>query len=264
MAKRLGIKAKVWYACIVLGVVLLFSGFISLYEYSKMNDYVADVISDNINSINAARELLSVSEQYNINLMNDLIINNATDSIGKYPVVENERIISTFENLRKKFVTAEERNAADSVVYAYAAYMQVVADAEMIWQKDYKARQQWFFNRLQPVYMEFRSYMMKLTQLCQDTLVSNSAALQDGFYRSLMPGVVSVIFGFIMVFLMGYYIIAFLVKPVLKITKGINDSRHFGKTYDVKVESDDEIGDLNTTVKDMVDLNQSYKKQLQR
>jgi len=105
MARRFGIKTKVLYGCIVLAAVLFFSGTVSIFEYSKMNSYVSDVISDNINSINTARELLSVSEQYNIELMNNLVIKNSADSIGKFPGLEDERLISIFGNLRKKFAT---------------------------------------------------------------------------------------------------------------------------------------------------------------
>lgn len=264
MARRIGIKAKVWCGCIVMGAVLICSGFISMFEYSKMNDYVSNVISDNISGINAARELLSVAEQYNVTLMNDLVIKNATDSIGKYPVVDNEKLISVFDGLRKRFTTPEERAAADSVLYAYAAYMQVVLETEEIWREDYKVRQQWFFSRLQPVYLEFRAYMLNLTQVCQDVLVKNSATLQEGFYRSLMPGLISVGFGFVMVLLLNYYLNYLVINPVLRITKGVKAFRQFGRPFNVKVDSDDEISDLCSSVEDIVDLNQSYRKQLKR
>ena len=264
MLRNIGIKRKALYGCVILSIVLLLSGTVSLYEYSKMNSYVSDVISDNINSINTSRELLAVAEQYNIDLMDDLVVANSADSIGKFPGLEDERLIAIFDNLRKKFATPEEQAAADSVVYAYVAYMQVVSEAETIWQKHYDVRRQWYFNRLMPIYLEFRGYMMSLTQICQDKLVANSATLQDGFYRSLMPGVVSVIFGVILALLLDYYLNFFIINPLLKIIKGIKGFRLFGKSYNVKIDSDDEMEQLNTAVKDLIDLNKSYKKQLGR
>jgi len=264
MARRIGIKSKVLYGCIVICAVLFFSGAVSIFEYSKMNSYVSDVITDNISSINTSRELLSVAEEYNRNLMNNLIIKNASDSIGKFPGLEDEHLIKIFDNLKKNFATPEEHAVADSVVYAYVAYMQVVTEAEQIWQKGYNVRQQWFFSRLQPVYLEFRAYMLNLTQVCQDILVKNSATLQYGFYRSLMPGVVSVIFGLVLTLLLNYYLNYFLINPLLKITKGIKGFRKFGKSYDVKIDNDDELSDMNDSVRDIIDLNRSYKKQLLR
>lgn len=158
--KKPGIKRKVLAGCIILAVILFFSSLISIFEFSRMNRYVSGVIADNIRSINAARELLSVSEQYNVSLMNGLVLEGAAEKLEAYPVAPQEELVASFEDLSKRFVTTEERAAADSVLYAYAAYMQVVAEADRMWTQDFDARQHWFFNRLQPVYVKFRGYMM--------------------------------------------------------------------------------------------------------
>lgn len=262
MAVKMGIKRKVLYGCIVLCVILFFSSLVSIFEYVKMNDYVSDVITDNIKSINSARELLSVSEQYNIKLMNGLVVNNATDSIERFPSIDDKEFVTSFSDIGSQFVTPEERAYSDSVRFAFAAYMQVVSETEDIWKEDYVVRQQWFFNRLQPVYLKFRGYMMQLTQICQDTLVNNSQSLQDSFYRSLMPGFISVLFGMIIAMLFNYFLNFSLINPLLKITEGIKSYRKTGKAYEVKVDSDDELEELNDTVKDIIDLNQSYRKRL--
>lgn len=264
MTRRPGIKRKILYGCIVLCIILFFSSIISIFEYVKMNDYVSEVITDNIRSINSARNMLSAAEQYNINLMNGMVLENAADTLERYPVVNDDNFVSSFTDIGQKFLTPQERSYADSVRYAYAAYMQVVAEAEYIWQQDYTQRQQWFFNRLQPVYMKFRGYMSQLTQVCQDALVNNSQSLQDSFYRSLMPGFISVIFGIVLVLLFNYFINYSLINPLLKISRGIKGYRQAGRTYDIDIDSDDELKELNDNVKDIIDLNNSYKKQLSK
>ncbi|MBQ0024394.1 MAG: MCP four helix bundle domain-containing protein [Bacteroidales bacterium] len=260
--KEIGIKRKVLYGCIVLGVVLFFSGMISIFEYSRMNDYVSELIGDNIKSINTARELLSVSEQYNVKLMNDLVLDNASDTIDTNLVFADDEVISSFAKVSRRFITDEERSAADSVIYAYSAYMQVAREADEVWKKGYAQREDWYFNRLQPVYLKFRGYMMNLTSVCQDALINNSQRLQEGFYRSIMPPFISMIIGIVMVILLNYYLNYYVINPILKINKGIKGARTLGSKYSVRIDSDDEIMELNETVRDMVDLNQSYKKKL--
>ena len=261
--KSLGIKRKVLIACIVLAVILFFSSLISIFEFSRMNRYVSGVIADNISSINAARELLSVSEQYNISLMNGLLLEN-DEELEALPVAPQEELVSSFENLSKRFVTPQERAAADSVLYAYAAYMQVVSEAEQMWKQDYVDRQHWFFNRLQPVYLKFRGYMMQLTSICQDALIESSQDVREGTYRSLMPGLVSVLVGLIMMLLLNYYLNYYLINPLLKITGGIKGYRYHGRGYDVKLDNDDELAELNEAVGDIIDQNQSFKRELER
>ncbi len=261
--KSIGIKRKVLLGCIILAAILFFSSLISIFEFSRMNRYVSGVIADNIRSINAARELLSVSEQYNISLMNGLVLENA-EQLEELPSAPQAELVASFEDLSKRFVTPEERAAADSVMYAYAAYMQVVAEAEQVWKHDYSQRQHWFFNRLQPVYLKFRGYMMQLTSICQDALIESSQDVREGTYRSLMPGLVSVLVGLILVLLFDYYLNYYLINPLLKVTAGIKGYRYHGRGYNVKLDNDDELEELNEAVGDIVDQNQSYKRELER
>ena len=254
--KSLGIKRKVLIACIVLAAILFFSSLISIFEFSRMNRYVSAVIADNIRSINTARELLNISEQYNISLMNGLVLENE-EQLEELPVGPQEELVSSFENLSKSFVTPQERAAADSVLYAYAAYMQVVSEAQEMWRQDYAERQHWFFNRLQPVYLKFRGYMMRLTSISQDSLIESSQDVREGTYRSLMPGLVSVLVGLILILLLNYYLNYYLVNPLLKVTNGIKGYRYHGRGYSVKLENDDELAELNEAVGDIIDQNQA-------
>ena len=260
---KLGIKRKVLLGCIVLAAILFFSSLISIFEFSRMNRYVTGVIADNISSINTARELLSVSEQYNVSLMNDLVLE-GDDAHPDISVSQQEELVASFENLSRSFVTPEERAAADSVLYAYSAYMQVVSEAGQMWKQDYDARQHWYFNRLQPVYLKFRGYMMQLTSICQDALIENSQDIQEGTYRSLMPGVVSVLVSLLIVLLFNYYLNYYLINPLLKVTGGIRGYRYHGRSYAVKLDSDDELEELNEAVGDIVEQNQSFKRELER
>ena len=261
--KKPGIRKKVLLGCIVLAIILFFSSLISIFEFSRMNRYVSGVIADNIRSINAARELLSVSEQYNVGLMNGLVLENGTEVPGSFPAAPQEELVSSFENLSKRFVTPEERAAADSVLYAYAAYMQVVSEAKDVWEQDFDQRQHWFFNRLQPVYVKFRGYMMQLTSVCQDALIASSQDVREGTYRSLMPGLVSVILGMVMVLLFNYFLNFYLIDPLLRIAGGIKDWRYHGRNYSVKLDNDDELEELNTAVGDLIEQNQALKKEFE-
>lgn len=262
--KRIGIKTKVLYGCLVIGIVLFFAGTVSIFEYTRTNRYVADVITDNINSINTSRELLYVTEAYNADLMYELVISDSADSVSNFSAFRDDRLITSLETLRDRFTDPREIAAADSVVYAYVAYMQVASEAEEIWNNDYDVRSEWFFNRLQPIHLEFRRYLTQLAQVCQETLTENSSDLQARFYRGLMPGVISGIFGIILVMFLNYYLRYYMINPILRITGAIKKYRQFGKDYEVKVDSEDEISELNDVVRDIVDLNQSYRKQLRK
>lgn len=257
--KGLGIKKKALLGCIVLGLILLFSSVISVYEFNSMNRYVTDVIADNIKGIDTARELLNAAENHNLTLMS--CIDADFESLDNSA---NRDLAAKFTDIRNSFVTNQEKAAADSVMYAYAAYMQVVGEASDVWMLDGYMRRDWFFNRLQPVYIKFRDYIRNLTAVCEDTLITNSQNLQSNYHRSIMPAFISLILSLLLVLLFNYYLNRFFINPLLKVNKGIKTYRQFGKKYDWKIDTGDELAELNENVKDLIDLNQSYKKQLEK
>ncbi len=257
--RYMGIKRKVFLGCVVLALILLISSSISMFEYTRMNDHVTELISDNTNSIEVSRELLAKAEEYNLCIMHLVVGEVSGESIE---VINDEEFISFFSGIRESFVTENDKANADSVIFAFTAYMHVVREASDIWLiSNDDIRKEWYFNRLQPVYVKLKAYIEKLTNDSQDALIHNSQSLQDNFYRSLMPGLISVLLGFIMVLLFNYFLNHYLINPLLKISHGIKGYLSFNKNYDVKIESQDELAELNECVKDIIDINKSTKKQ---
>ncbi|MBP5210884.1 MAG: hypothetical protein J6Z27_03490, partial [Bacteroidales bacterium] len=106
-----------------------------------------------------------------------------------------------------------------------------------------------------------RDYIHRLTTVSQDILVESSYTMQDTFYRSVMPSIASMIVGIIVVFLFNVFINYYFVDPILKITKGINSYRKYGKDYNVIIDNDDELAELNDSVSEIVKDCESYTKQ---
>jgi len=252
-----GIKKRTRLGCIVLACILFFSSIISIFEFSRVNSYVKDLVSDNVQSITASHTLMQEADSYNLRLLYGI----NSDDIGA-SFINDAGILDSFTEVMESLATAEERISADSVRFAYAAYMQVVNEAPRVWLNEPTIRREWYYSRLQPVYVKLNYYIQQLTFASQGSLVSNSQTLQEGYYRGMMPALISVIFGMLIVLLFDYYINYYLINPILKISRSVKNYRKYGKPYDVRLEQDDELSQLNGDVKDVIDLNQSYKKQL--
>jgi hypothetical protein len=256
----MGLRKKISLGFVIIATILLFSGLISIYEFISMRKSVSNLISDNIASINTSTLLLEVSDEYNF----ELLMGMGSDSIAKFPDIENDNRFSNYlEKVKNKFTTANERTMADSILYAYSAYMNIIKQAPNIWHNDYQIRRAWYFNRLYPVYTKLRKYIQNLTHISQKALAENSQTLNDSFYRSIMPGVVAISIGLILVLLFNYYINFFFISPILKIIKGIKNSLDYNKSYNISVENDDELGELNDIIKEIADTNKTLKSKQQ-
>lgn len=258
---QLGIKSKVFLGSTVIGFILLISCIISFVEFERLSKYVASILTDNMACVNTSRNLMNISEEYNTFILERI---GSDDPIGEIPDLgSNEEFVSNFENLKNHFTIEEEKMMADSVLFAFVAYMHVVNEVSDIWINGYSQRREWYFDRLQGVYDKLRDYIQELTLISQNALAENYYSLNDRFYRSITPIIVAALVGIILVILFNYFINIFFIKPVIKINKGLKSYREYNKSYDVRFDyGGDQIQELNENIKEVIEENRSIKRKL--
>lgn len=267
------IKRKVGAGFTVLAFILFFSSIVSLFEYTRMNRVLTQQIEENANSVNIARELIILTEDYNLGVLDAM---SEPDFDGGFVTggpanSSNADFIKgfeqTMEDMRRSFTqttTFKEKNYADSVLLAYTAYMQVLRESRDLdaANADFQTRQDWYFDRLQPFYMKLRNYIRNLTSASQQALLENSQRVDETFYRSITPAIASVVVGLLVVILFNYFINFYLINPLIKINKGIKGYRNFRKDYTVSVDNNgDELDQLNASVRDIIEDHKSVHKQ---
>ena len=254
------IKRKVRAGFTVLAFILFFSSIVSLYEFTRMNRVLSHQIEENVKSVNVARDLIMLTEEYNLEVFNSLSQSTALtpDQFhASYKANFEKEFGETMEDMRQSFTsrtTFSEKNYADSVLLAYTAYMQVLREAQDLKEEEPQARQEWYFNRLQPFYIKLRDYIQGLTNASQQALIGNSQKIDATFYRSITPAIASVVVGLLIVLLFNYFINFYLINPLIKISKGISGYRNYRKSYTVDIANkDDELAQLNQNVNDLIE-----------
>ena len=255
------IKSRVRTGFTVLGFVLFFSSIVSLFEYTRMNRVLTQQIEDNVNSVNIARDLIMLTEDYNLNVLNIISESDPEPGVQAAPSAQNARFSrefsQTMEDMRQSFTAAttfKEKNYADSVLLAYTAYMQVLSEARDLGDTGFESRQEWYFERLQPFYLKLRNYIQGLTNASQQALIKNSQKVDETFYRSITPAIASVVIGLLVVILFNYFLNFYIINPLIRISKGIQGYRSYGKSYAVDVENEgDELDQLNDNVRYLIE-----------
>lgn len=251
------IKKKISLGLILIGTILLLSSAMAIYEFVRMRNTVSNLINDNISAINASRLLLEVTDEYNFKLLETLGDN--TSSVTER-IADDNRFSSYLGEVKLNFTTERERAYADSVMYAYTTYIIIMNDAPYVWQGEYNDRRSWYFKKLYPVYSRLRGYLQELTLTSQQALAENSTSMTDSFYRSIMPGVVSVVAGIVLILLFNYFLNFYFVNPLIKISKGISDYLQRRKSYILKIDGEDEISELNENVRELIEENKRLNK----
>lgn len=255
---KLGVRSKIYTASLVIIMMLFLSGGMAFFELGRMNRYISDFISNSILSVDLTRNLLNTSERYHSDLFRQI---GGDGLLARPETIPAEEFEAGIDRLYRILASDKERQMADSVRYAYSAYMQVSLEIESVWLRPQEERTDWYFNRLQTVYLKLRSYLQRLSDTSQNAITDSYNSLQDTYYRSIMPGVVANAASIVLILLFNYFLMHYMIQPVLRMSRGIRDYRQSGKSYDVRFDyGGDQIQTMNEEIKEIIDENKTIKR----
>ena len=246
---------KVLYSLGSLAAILLLSGVISIIEYRRMSDYVSELIAANIKSINLAQKLSDITEEYNHQMLSVVVQND----ISLMPEFDLDYFMAQSDSLKNSFTSQNALPMVDSVEVSFDAFMKTSLKFDEVFLADNVDTGEWFFGTLQPRYNKFRGEMNILNEAIYNDLLSNSADFDAGFYRSIIPGVVSVGAGLLLIMLLLFFTLVNYVRPIYRMTEGINAYRTSGRTYNFVFDGDDQLAEINSGVTEIIEENVELK-----
>jgi hypothetical protein len=256
--KTPSLSRKVFFSLGSIALILLLSGVISIFEYRRMSSYVSDLIAANINSINLSQKLSDITEEYNHQMLSVVVQND----ISLMPDFNIDYFNAQADSLKNSFTSKTALPMVDSVAMSFNDFMTTSLRFDEVFLADNVDTGEWFFGTLQPSYNRFRKYMGILNETIHEELMKNSAAFDAGFYRSIIPGVVSVGAGLMLVFLLLYFIMSNYVHPIYRISDGIDLYRKSGRRYGYVFDGDDQLANINDGVTELIEENIELKKRV--
>ena len=238
-----------------IAAVLLLSGIISILEYRRMSDYVSDLIASNIKSINLSQRLSDITQEYDQQMLAVVV----TNDISLMPEFDLAHFTDQADSLKASVKSPMGMEMVDTVVVSFDAFMKTSMRFDEVFLADNVNTGEWFFGTLQPRYNKFRSEMNVLNEAIYNDLLSNSADFDAGFYRSIIPGVVSVGAGLILILLLLFFTLVNYVRPIYRMVDGINSYRTLGRRYTYDFDGDDQLAEINTGVTEIIEENLELK-----
>ncbi len=251
-------KKKLFYSLGSLIMILLLSGVISVLEYRRMSDYVSDLIAANIKSINLSQRLSDMVQEYNDQMLAVVVQND----ISLMPDFNIERFNAQADSLRNSFTSEIMLPKVDSVVMSFDDFMKASLKFDEVFIADNINTGEWFFGSLQPGYTKLRQDLTSLNEVIYEELQRNSADFDAGFYRSIIPGVVSVCAGILLIMLLLYFTMVYYVKPIYRMSDGMDGYRLSGRRHVYEFDGDDQLANINAGLTEVIDENIELKKRV--
>ncbi len=90
----------------------------------------------------------------------------------------------------------------------------------------------------------------------------NMDDFDEGLYRCIIPVVVSGCAGLLLIILLLYFIMVYYVKPIYRISDGIDAYRLSGRRYVYEFDGDDQLANVNSGLTELIDENMELKKRV--
>ena len=238
-----------------VAAILLLSSVMSIIEYRRMSDYVSDLIASNIKSINLSQRLSDMTQEYDLQMLAVVLRND----ISLMPEFDLQLFQTQADSLKNSVTSVSSHPIVDTVTTSFDAFMKTSLRFDEVFLADTVNTSEWFFGTLQPTYNEFRKDIDVLNSAIHEELKSNSADFDAGFYRSIIPGVVSVGAGLILIFLLMYFIMVYYVNPIYKMSSAADNYRILGKKYGYTFDGDDQLSNINTALTEIIEENIELK-----
>ena len=238
-----------------LAAILLLSGIISIIEYRRMSDYVSELIASNIKSINLSQRLADMTQEYDQQMLAVVLRND----ISLMPEFDLHLFQTQADSLKNSVTSVTSHPIVDSVATSFDEFMKTSLKFDEVFLADTVNTSEWFFGTLQPTYNQFRKDMDMLNVAIHDELRTNSADFDAGFYRSIIPGVVSVGAGLLLIFLLMYFIMVYYVNPIYRMSAGIDNYKTLGKKYGYVFDGDDQLANINSGITEIIEENIELK-----
>ncbi len=256
--KRPSMRVRLVRALGSIAAVLLLSGVISILEYRRMSDYVSELISSNIKSINLSQKLSDITREYDQQMLAVVV----TNDISLMPEFDIEDFTAQADSLKASVKSPLGMEMIDTLVVSFDAFMKTSMKFDEVFLADSVDTGEWFFGTLQPRYSKFRHDINVLNESIYEDLQNNSADFDAGFYRSIIPGVVSVAAGLILIFLLLYFIMVNYVNPIYRISDGIDAYKATGRLFKYNFDGDDQLANINSGVSDLIDENHELRRRV--
>jgi predicted PurR-regulated permease PerM len=101
--------------------------------------------------------------------------------------------------------------------------------------------------------------MNTLNESIYNELQANSADFDAGFYRSIIPGVVSVGAGLLLILLLLYFTLFDYVRPICKMAEALSAYRSSGRRYNYTFDGDDQLAEINEGIVEVIEENLELK-----
>ena len=236
----MGIRTKILSGFLILAGMLFLAGGWSIYELITIGTSVQRLLDDNYKSINAARLMIEALEREDSAI---LLLQSGNQDEGR-KIIESADLSfqQGFRTAKKNITIHGESVNIDNIERAYNTFKGLWI--KPLVENTYERSLGWYFDKVHPRFLDVKSEVETLMSLNDKAMYQTASNLKSRAHKALMPGIVAVLTALVFSIMFNYFVNYYLVRPIVMITNGIQNFLKTGTSFQVRIETKDELHSL--------------------
>ena len=247
----MSIRKKIMLGFLCLGAMLALSGMISLFELNRLSSNTQNLLESSMKNMSMSKTMLDAIQKQNTSLLQMIVLQrNQYDSVFLESRQEFEAALANAKS------SASNIHNVDAIANAKNTYYTLIDDFFMApGEKDIL----WFMNMYGSSYLGLTSAIKAYMISTQENMISKAESLERNAYRAIMPGIITLCVAILIVLIFAFMVDIYYIKPIQRITAGLNALLQYKLPYNVQVEGDDEIAKLNHQIDELAAIAKKQK-----
>ncbi len=242
------IKWKIFFGFLVLAFMLFVAGSITIFEFVSLTRTVNAILDNNYKMMQSATSMLEALEREDSGI---LLYLSGNQESGMGLVSQGDSSFYTAYNEAVRHIyTDTDRMLLKRIQVNYSGYKSYFSGNAL--DSIQGPKMTWYSNTIYPVFVEVKSAIKSVMIHNQDIIYQETTRLKDKSRRAIMPGIVAILSSLLMTVIFTYLINKFFVRPIIDLTKKVENYKTTNGPIDADIITHDELKQLEEAIQDLV------------
>ncbi len=247
LKKNMSIRLKILFGFLILIILLVIAVTISIFQITQMGKSVKTVLQNNYSSIEATRIMLQALKRQDYALV-IYLKGNKTQAIDSL----NQSHLTFINGLQLARAHISEPGESKVILAIDSLYNSIYTKSLYSCQiLEKSGNLHFYFDSVENKIISLKDYIYQLSAINNTKIYQIGGQVTKKSQKAVMPGLITIISALIFAFMFNFFINQFIVKPLIKITEGVDHFVKFGSKFNINIETKDELMVLATSIQNL-------------
>lgn len=240
----MSLRNKILSGFLILVLMLAIAGAWSIYHFQFIGNRVNNIMEKEYKTINSSITMLHALEREDSAILLSLL-GNLQESSAILVTADNS-FMTGLAQAKESVIDGEQNDLVTEIEKNYTSYKNVWKDLNVTTSSDELLES--YFNDAHVKFLMVNDSIEKLLFASENALYNTATSLKDLANRATMPGIIAIIAALVFTIMFSYFVFIYFISPINKINTAVKNYKKSGGDINIKINSNDEIGELAESV----------------